>query len=52
MLTRWALASRDQADQEAVVVAANPRLPHLSARKWEAATHKAVVVHEVATRAN
>ena len=25
----------------------NPRVPHLSGKKWEAATHKVNVVHEV-----
>ena len=28
-------------------MAANPRVPHLSGKKWEAATHKVNVVHEV-----
>ena len=34
-------------EEEVVVVSANPRLPHLSGKKWEAAKHKVNVVHEV-----
>ena len=30
-----------------MVVSANPRVPHLSGKKWEAAKHKVNVVHEI-----
>ena len=46
-LHRWVLISLDKSEEEEVVVSANPRVPHLSGKKWEAATHKVNVVHEV-----
>ena len=44
---RWVLVSLDKSEEEEVVVSANPRVPHLSGKKWEVATHKVNVVHEV-----
>ena len=44
---RWVLVSLDKSEEEEVVMSANPRVPHLSGKKWEAATHKVNVVHEV-----
>ena len=44
---RWVLISLDKSEEEEVVVSPNPRVPHLSGKKWEAATHKVNVVHEV-----
>ena len=44
---RWVLVSLDKSKEEEVVVSANPRVPHLSGKKWEVATHKVNVVHEV-----
>ena len=46
---RWAIVSLDRADEEEeeVVIQTNPKLPELSAKKWETPTHKVNVVHEI-----
>ena len=38
--SRWAIISLDKAEEEEVVIQTNPRLPELSAKKWESPTHK------------
>ena len=46
---RWAIVSLDRAEEEEeeVVIQTNPKLPELSAKKWETPTHKVNVVHEI-----
>ena len=46
---RGAIVSLDRADEEEeeVVIQTNPKLPELSAKKWETPTHKVNVVHEI-----
>ena len=37
---RWAIVSLDREEEEQVVIQTNPKLPELSAKKWETPTHK------------
>ena len=38
--TRWVIISLDRSEEEEVIIQTNPRLPDLSAKKWEVPTHK------------
>ena len=37
---RWVIISLDRSEEEEVIIQTNPRLPDLSAKKWEVPTHK------------
>ena len=37
---RWIIISLDRSEEEEVIIQSNPRLPDLSAKKWEVPTHK------------
>ena len=37
---RWIIISLDRSEEEEVIIQTNPRLPDLSAKKWEVPTHK------------
>ena len=37
---RWLIISLDRSEEEEVIIQTNPRLPDLSAKKWEVPTHK------------
>ena len=45
--SRWVLVSLDRSEEDEVIIQANPKVPELSAKKWEVATHKVNIVHEI-----
>ena len=45
--SRWIIVSLDKMEEQEVIIQPNPKVPELSAKKWEVATHKVNIVHEI-----